>query len=50
MQEGSRDDWLRWSRAHGSAAAAEVAMLESDPDPDWIGFALVAATKRASAG
>ncbi|MFD3443341.1 methyltransferase domain-containing protein [Microbacteriaceae bacterium 4G12] len=50
MQAGSRDDWLRWSRTRGSETAAEVAMLESDPDPDWIGFALVAATKRASAG
>ena len=50
MQEGGRDDWLRWARAHGSAADAEVAMLESDPDPDWIGFALVTATKPGSAG
>ena len=46
MQEGGRDHWLRWSRAHGSASAREIAMLESDADPDWIGFALVAATKR----
>jgi SAM-dependent methyltransferase len=48
MQEGGRDDWLRWSRAHGAGDDAVVAMLESDPDPDWIGFALVAGTKRCT--
>jgi SAM-dependent methyltransferase len=46
MQEGGRDDWLRWSRAHGGEEAAVQAMLESDPDPEWIGFSIVAATKR----
>jgi hypothetical protein len=46
MQDGGRDDWLRWSRAHGDDDAAARAMLESDPDSGWIGFAIVAATKR----
>jgi hypothetical protein len=50
MQEGSRDDWLRWCRAHGSRDTAVAAMLESNADPGWIGSAMVAATKLDSAG
>ena len=47
MQDGGRDVWPRWSRAHGAEDAAVQAMLESGADPGWIGFAIVAATKRA---
>ncbi len=46
MQEGGRDDWLRWSRVLGhDDEEAVVRMLQQDSD-DQIGFAIVSATKK----
>jgi cyclopropane fatty-acyl-phospholipid synthase-like methyltransferase len=44
MQEGSRDDWIRWARAFEEADSPVLTMLTS-LGPDDIGFALVSATK-----
>jgi cyclopropane fatty-acyl-phospholipid synthase-like methyltransferase len=47
LQQGSRDDWLRWVLADpGPTDPALLAMLTT-LGPDDIGFALVSATKRA---
>jgi SAM-dependent methyltransferase len=44
MQDGSRDDWIRWALAAGQPEEALLAMLRS-LGPTDIGFALVSATK-----
>jgi len=45
MQDGSRDDWIRWALAADEPEEPLLAMLRS-LRPDDIGFALVSATKR----
>lgn len=46
MQEGGREDWLRWSRALGEDEdGAVVSMLKADHDNE-IGFSIVSATKK----
>jgi hypothetical protein len=44
MQEGSRDDWIRWARAFEEPGSPVLSMLTS-LKPTEIGFALVSATK-----
>jgi SAM-dependent methyltransferase len=44
MQDGSRDDWIRWALAADESDEPLLAMLES-LGPTDIGFALVSATK-----
>jgi cyclopropane fatty-acyl-phospholipid synthase-like methyltransferase len=44
MQDGSRDDWIRWALAADEPEESMLTMLRS-VGPDDIGFALVSATK-----
>jgi len=46
MQDGSRDDWIRWVQTADDASDGErLLTVLTSLAPDEIGFALVSATK-----
>jgi len=45
MQDGSRDDWLRWAHASDETSQAPLLTMLTSVTPDEVGFALVSGTK-----